>query len=500
MVVGDPTEVALLVLSKKAGLERQALLKREKIIDDFAFDSDVKYRATLIKSDREKQIYSVGAFETILHKCSFILKDNKKKILSKEASQEYLESALTFAKKGYRVLSLAYKEVSDNTNFFSEDLMKNLTFVGLVAMKDPPRHEVREAIEKARNAGIRVIMKTGDHKETAIAIAREIGLIGAEEKPKVLMQRDLQKMSKKEFRKAVREINIFARLTPKVKMEIVKTLQEQGEIVAMTGDGVNDAPALKMADVGISMGVIGTDVARESSEIVLTDDNFSSIVNAIEEGRIVFQNVRQTSFFLITTNVAEDVTIVSSLALGNPLPLLPIQLLYQNMVTDTFNGIALAMEPGHNDALNHPPRNKKENIINSELIFLLILMAGFMALGTIPLFMHFLPEGINKARTIAFVSMSMFQWFNVLNMRSLHKSIFEIGIFSNRWIKYSLGLSLMLLLAVIYVPFLQNIFKFVPLSIGEFLIITAVTSSIFIVGEIYKRIRYKDGMPRFSHP
>ncbi|OGJ12592.1 hypothetical protein A3K82_00300 [Candidatus Pacearchaeota archaeon RBG_19FT_COMBO_34_9] len=240
------------------------------------------------------------------------------------------------------------------------------------------------------------------------------------------------------------------------------------------------------------MGVIGTDVARESSEIILADDNFASIVNAIEEGRIVFQNVRQTSFFLITTNVAEHVTIISSLTLGNPLPLLPIQLLYLNMITDTFNGIALAMEPGHNDALNHPPRNKKENIINKELIFFLILMAGLMALGTIPLFIHFLPEGIDKARTIAFTAMSMFQWFNVFNMRSLHKSLFKIGIFSNKWIKYSLGISLLLLLAVIYIPFLANIFKFVPLSIGEFLIITAITSSVFIIGEIYKKIKYRD--------
>lgn len=490
-IVGDPTEVALLVLSKKAGLDRQNILKKEKIVDDFPFSSDVKYRATLIKSANKKQIYSIGAFEKILNKCSFILKDGKKVILHNKSKQELLNNALTLAKNGYRVLSLAYKDVPNHTEFFSEDLMEHLTFVGLVAMKDPPRPMVKEAIEKAKNAGIRIIMKTGDHKETAIAVAREIGLIGPDEQPKVLTQEDLQKMSDSQFRKAVKEVNIFARVTAKMKMRIVKTLQEQGQIVAMTGDGINDAPALKMADIGISMGIIGTDVARESSEIVLTDDNFVSIVNAIEEGRIVFQNVRQTSFFLITTNVAEDVTIISTLALGNPLPLLPIQLLYQNMITDTFNGIALSMEPGHNDVLNHPPRSKKENILNKELVFFLILVAGLMALGTVPLFIHFLPQGINKARTIAFVSMSMFQLFNVFNMRSLDKSLFEIGIFSNKWIKYSLGISLALLLAVIYIPFLQNIFNLVSISIGEFLMITLITSSIFVAGEIYKKIKYK---------
>ena len=192
---------------------------------------------------------------------------------------------------------------------------------------------------------------------------------------------------------------------------------------------MNDAPALKKADIGISMGIIGTDVARESSEIVLADDNFASIINAIEEGRIVFQNVRQTSFFLITTNVAEDITIVSSLAMGMALPLLPIQLLYLNLVTDTFPAIGLTMEPGHHDVLNQAPRNKKERILNKELIPFLILMAGLMVVGTIPLFRHFLPQGLDKARTVAFTAMSMFQLFNVLNMRSLKKSLFKIGVF-----------------------------------------------------------------------
>ena len=227
--------------------------------------------------------------------------------------------------------------------------------------------------------------------------------------------------------------------------------------------------------------------------MVLADDNFASIVNAIEEGRIVFQNVRQTSFFLITTNVAEQITIISALAMGLSLPMLPIQLLYLNLVTDTFPAIGLAMEPGHNDVLNNPPKNKKERILNKELIPFLVLMAGLMVVGTIPLFRHFLPQGLDKARTVAFVTMSMFQLFNIFNMRSLKKSLFKIGIFSNKWVLLALGGSFLLMLGVIFLPWISDIFSFVPLTIGELAMIILITSSVFVVGEIYKFIRYRNG-------
>jgi len=487
-IVGDPTEVALLVLGKKAGLNKQEL--SEKVIDDLTFSSDLKFRASLVGlSSGMKQLYSVGAFETILKRSSHFFKGNKKIKLDEKTRKDFLNQAEQLAKKGMRVLALAYKDMPSYSKSVSSDLVNHLTLVGFVGMKDPPRPEIKDAIKRARSAGIRVIMKTGDHKETAIAIAREIGLIDG--KAEAFTETDLEKLSDKEFKKVIERINIFARVTPKMKMRIVKELQEQGEVVAMTGDGVNDAPALKRADIGIAMGVIGTDVARESSEIVLTDDNFASIVDAIEEGRIVFQNVRQTSFYLVTTNVAEDATIISSLSLGLALPLLPIQLLYLNLVTDTFNGIALAMEPGHHDVLNQPPINKKEKILDKELFVFLIMMAGLMVLGTIPLFVHFLHQGIDKARTVAFVSMSMFQLFNVLNMRSLKKSLFKIGIFSNKWVIAALAGSVALMVGVIYTPWIQNIFDFIPLSFLEFGLVVLVTSSIFIMGELYKWIKYR---------
>ena len=391
-------------------------------------------------------------------------------------------------RKGFRVLALSYKDVQGNVNSFSEELVDNMVFVGFVGMKDPPRKAIRQSIQKARNAGIRVIMKTGDHKATALAIANEIGL--ADAKARVFTEEDLEKLSDMEFSKVVKEVDVFARVTPNMKMRIVQCLQEQGEIVAMTGDGVNDAPALKRADIGVSMGIIGTDVARESSEMVLADDNFSSIVCAIEEGRTVFRNVRRTSFYLITTNVAEDVTIVGSLALGMPLPMLPIQLLYLNLVTDGVNDVALAMEPSHSDVLNEKPLDKEEKILNKSLIPFLLISAGLMVVTTIPIFKYFLLEGIDKARTAAFVSISMFQLFNVFNMRSLKSSLFKIGIFSNKWVIYTLILSFSLMLGIIYLPWISGIFSFVALSLGEFLVISLIASSVFVAGEIYKKVRY----------
>jgi len=485
-IVGDPTEAALLVLGEKSGLIKKEM--EEKVIDDLPFSSELQFRGSLINNSMGKEIFVIGAFEKILEKSFKILMGGKIVNFNNEIREEFLSKAESMARKGFRVLALSYKSVPGDTNSFSEELVEDMVFVGFVGMKDPPRKGIKESIQKARNAGIRVIMKTGDHKITALAIAREIGL--ANENERVLTGNDLDKLSKKEFNRAVMEVNIFARVEPKMKMKIVISLQEQGEIVAMTGDGVNDAPALKRADIGIAMGNVGTDVARESSEIVLTDDNFSSIVDAIEEGRTVFRNVRRTSFYLVTTNVAEDVTIISSLALGMPLPLLPIQLLYLNLVTDGLNGIALAMEPSHSDVLNQSPKDKGERILNLSLVPFLLIIAGLMVFVTIPIFNYFLIGGLAKARTATFVSMSMLQLFNVFNMRSLKYSLFKIGVFSNKWVIYSLLISFILMVGIIYLPWISGIFMFGALSLVEFLGICLISSSVFVVGEIYKKLKF----------
>jgi P-type Ca2+ transporter type 2C len=483
-IIGDPTEAALKVLAEKAGLGKQDV--KEKLLDDLPFNSDLKFRASLIDNRGNKQLYSVGAFEKIIDKSSHYLQETKRLPISKEQKAQLLSKAEKLASQGYRVLALAYKDLPKNTRSVSKDLANNLIFVSLVAMKDPPRKEIKDAIKKAKAAGIRVIMKTGDHKQTAQAIAKEIGL----ENPygEVLTEEDATTMINSEFEKAVKSCNIFARVTPKTKSRIVKILQDQGEVVAMTGDGVNDAPALKRADIGISMGIIGTDVARESSEMVLADDNFASIVNAIAEGRTVFRNVKRTSFFLVTTNVAEDITIVGSILMGFPLPMLPIQLLYLNLVTDGITDVSLAMEPSHEDVLNQKPRNKDEKILNKQLLPFLIITAGLMVLGTLPVFRFFLSQSLAKAQTAAFVSMSMFQLFNVFNMRSLKKSLFKIKQ-KNKWVTYAFAISFLLMVGVIYVPWFAGVFGFVTLSLKEFFVICLVASTVFIGGELYKAVR-----------
>jgi len=497
-IIGDPTEAALVALAEKAGLKKEELLEKEKRIDDLPFNPELKYRASLsvlVKEDRKKEIYVIGAPEAVLAHSSFTLWEKGEKKITQEERQEILSGIQGLAKKAMRVLGLAYKITPVSTDNLTEDLVNDLVLVGVVGMLDPPRPQVKEAIAKARKAGIRVIMKTGDHKDTAVAVAKEIGMIGEKTKskrPEVLTEQELLKLSEEEFDETIKHISVFARLSPVMKLRIVEVLQKQGHIVAMTGDGVNDAPALKRADIGIAMGIIGTDVARESSSIVLADDNFSSIVNAIEEGRTVFTNTRQASSFLITTNFAESTSIITTMLLGLPLPLLPTQLLWLNLVTDGVTDVALAAEPSHEDVLEEPPRKAKENILSKEIIPFILIMAGIMVIFTLIIFNAYLPSGIEKARTGAFTVMAFTQLFNVLNMRSLKRSIFKIGLFSNKFIVASLIASVFLLAMVLYVPFFQGVFQFVHLGLLEILTIIIFSSSVLWLGELYKYLRPKN--------
>ena len=492
-IIGDPTEVALLVLGEKAGLQKSNI-EGEEILDDIPFSSEHKYRATLIESKKDrKQLYVVGAFEKILNRSDYFFNEGKKVRIDKKTRDRFMTSANLLASRGLRVLGLAYREVPPYSKNAVREWAGNLIFVALVGMKDPPRKEVKDAVEKAKRAGVRIIMSTGDHAITAAAIAKEIGLVN-EKDPKVLTGNELKELfefNPEKFDEAVREVNIFARITPNMKLKIISSLQKQGNIVAMTGDGVNDAPALKKADVGLAMGIIGTDVAREASDVILTDDNFASIVNAIEEGRIVFRNIRQASTYLVSTNVSEDLTIISSISLGYPLPLLPVHLLWMNLVTDGFNGFSLSMEKTHGTTLVRHAHKKEESILNSESIPFLLVVAFVMIASTIFFFTYFFNQaGIEKAMTGAFMTMTLCQLFNVINMRSLHKSIFKIGFLSNKYVILSLVLSFVGMLAVIYIPFLQNAFRFYPLSLLEFVMILITASLVLIVGETYKFARF----------
>ncbi len=491
-IIGDPTEAALLVLAEKAGLKQEVLNEREKKIDDLPFNPELKYRASLsvlVEADKKKEIYVVGAPEAVLEKASYTLgKDGERKLTSKE-KEEILSRTGGLAKQAMRTLALAYKKAPSEMDVLDDDYVDDLVLVGVVGMMDPPKPEVSDAIAKARNAGIRVIMKTGDHKDTAVAIAKKVGLIKEGEEAEALTEQELLELSDEEFEEAVKNVPVFARITPEMKLKLVETLQEQGHIVAMTGDGVNDAPALKKADVGISMGIIGTDVAREASGIVLEDDNFATIVNAIEEGRTVFTNTRHSSSFLVTTNFAEHVSIIAALILGFPLPMLPIQILWLNLITDTPCASSLAFEPPQKRILERPPRKKTESILSKEILPFILIMVIVMATAALFSFKTFLSYSVEKARTGAFIVMAFTQLFNAMNMRSLKESIFKVGLLRNKILALALGVSIILLLAVLYIPFLQTAFQFIPLSAYELLGLGLLSSLVLWFGELYKYLK-----------
>lgn len=489
--VGDPTEVALVVLAKKAGFDKKTVSNSYEIIEDLSFNPEVKFRATLVnaKHEKRKEIYSIGAFEMVLDKCHYLLRSGRKVRLDRGTRDLFLQKAKEMAKQGKRVLAIAETTAPSHLKEISSGFVKDMTLVALVGMQDPPRKGVKEAIQKAQKAGIRVIMKTGDSRETALAIGKEIGMAKKDER--VLTEEELEAMSPLEFSESVKNVNIFARVTPKMKLKIVQVLQREGEIVAMTGDGVNDAPALKRADVGVSMGKTGTDVAREASEIVLTNDDFASIVSAIEQGRVIFQNIKKTSFFLVSTGVAEDMSVIASMALSFPLILLPTHFLYLNLVTTGFVSVSFAGEKEEGRVLSQPPRDRTEKIINKELIPYLVMIGVLMTVGTVLMFHFFLPQGLEKARSVAFATMSLFELFQVYNMRSFRKSLVELKPFSNKWVNLGVLASLALMALAFYVPFFAGVLGFVPLSLKEVLTIVAVTFSIIIAAEIYKLVKRK---------
>ncbi len=486
-IIGDPTEASMVVLAEKAGLKKEVLESKIKKLDEMPFNKDLRYRAilsSLIDEGSKKELYVIGAPEAILDKCKYSYIKGKIRIMTGYEKGIALKNIDKMTSDALRVIAIGYKEESKDKKEIKNEDVRDLIFAGFVGMIDPPREGIKEAIEKSKNAGIRVIMATGDHKNTAVAIAKDIGLISG--KSIAMSQDELENLSENEFKKAVKKVNVFARLTPEMKLKIAESLQKEGNIVAMTGDGVNDAPALKKADIGISMGIIGTDVARESSEMVLADDNFVSIINAIEEGRIVFNNTKRTSFFLITTNVAEHLTIISTLMLGFPLPLLPTQILWLNLVTDTGAGIGLASEPGHHDILNRKPRNPRENILTKEIIPYVLLVGGVMILLTVLTFDYFLHQGIEKARTGAFLVMAFTQIYNAFNMRSIKYSLFGMKTFKNKTLIWTSLASIALILIITEFTVFSNLLGFVSLPFSEFIILFVISGLILFVAEGYK--------------
>jgi Ca2+-transporting ATPase len=488
-VEGNPSEGALLAVAIKAGMDIAALRNENQRFAEIPFSSDAKYNATLHPDPNGggRVAFVKGAPERILEFCSHVLKDGKPEQLTGALRREITEISERYASQALRVMAGAYREMPQDQNRLEKaDVESGLTLAGLWGMLDPPRKESAQAVSDAKDAGIHPVMITGDHAITALAIARQVGI--TKDGP-ALTGADIEKMEKPELAKAALAGGVFARVSPAHKLKLMEALKEQGHIVAMTGDGVNDAPALKGADIGIAMGRAGTEVAKEAADMVLTDDNFATIVHAVEEGRVIYSNLRRVVYFLLTTNLGEILTLVGALVIGMDLPLTAVMVLWINLVTDGACTVPLGVEPRHSDVLKHPPRDPKAFIVDRKSVLRMALLMPLMAVGTLGLFRYARQQGeLDYARTVAFTAMAAFQWFQAFNARSTFQSVFSIGVFSNRPLLIGVGAAILLQVGVIYTPVGQRLFGTTGLSGMDWLLIVAVSSSIWVADEILKRL------------
>jgi Ca2+-transporting ATPase len=486
-LLGDPTEGALLVAALKAGLKQEILQKEQPRLAELPFSSEKRYMATLHPcQDGKAVVYVKGSIDRVLAMCTRIRENNTTLELTPGKSNEIEKTNLEMASKALRVMALAYAECSPAPEQLShEHLDGSLTFIGLAGMIDPPRIEVKKAVDDCKKAGIKVVMITGDQKPTAVAIAEELGLPEGE----ALTGLELEKLTNEELRDRIEHISVYARVEPLHKLRIVDGLKTKGYTVAMTGDGVNDGPALRSADIGISMGIKGTDVAREASDMVLTDDNFASIVAAVEEGRVIFSNIRRSVFYLLSTSIGELFTWMTAIIVGIPLPVVAVQILWINLVTDGVCTIPLGLEPRHRNVLTEPPRQAKAGIVYSGMLWRIAFTALLMAMGTFFIFRWELSKvNLEEARTIAFALLVAFQWFNALNARSDQQSLFKLGFFGNRVLLGAIGLAILLQFLVIYLPPLQKVFYTVPLGLGDWGMVVLVAAGVLVIEEVRKLV------------
>ena len=479
-LLGDPTEGALIVSAAKIGLIKEELELEFPRIDEIEFTSERKMMTTIHKHHGEKIAYVKGAPEVVLKLCNYTYMNGKVKKLTQQMKEEILEINKEFADEALRVLGFAYKTLMDSQP------EKNLIFVGLQGMIDPPREEVKIAIEKCKKAGIKVIMITGDHEITARAVAKEIGLEG-----KAITGQDLDEI--KNLDEIVEEIAIFARVNPEHKIRIVDALKKKGHVVAMTGDGVNDAPALKKADIGIAMGITGTDVSKEASSMILTDDNFASIVNAVEEGRGVYGNVRKYIGFLLSGNISEVLIIFLGIIFGLPLPLTATQILLINLVTDGLPALALSFDPYEPNAMSRKPRKVDEPIfkgLNPFLVYYPIVMT-IVALSVFS-WIYFNGNNLLKAQTATFLTISMFELYQAFASRSTIYPAFKVGIFKNKLLILAVLTSFTVVATSIFIPSFGKFLDMASLSIAQFIFIVLISSIGAIIIEISKYIKTKD--------
>jgi Ca2+-transporting ATPase len=483
-IIGDPTEGALVVAASKAGLDQEELNKLFPRLDEIPFQSEKLYMATLHPREGGRVAYVKGAPEKILALSKYILEDKEPRPLHEADKQALIKANDTMAQDALRVIATAYIDLPAGLHDFEEKHIKdNLVFVGLSGMEDPPREEAREAIKKCTRAGIKVVMITGDNKTTAESIARQLELPPG----RAVSGKDLAVMTDEQLKQQVEDISVFARIEPIQKLKIVNALKSRGHVVAMTGDGVNDAPALKAANIGIAMGITGTDVAKEASDMTLADDNFASIVAAVDEGRVIFNRLRNVIFFLLSTNIGELLALMLALIFVGKAPLLAVQIIWNNLVTDTAVAIPLGTEPKTGDELLQPPRQPGVGIIYPGLLYRVGFMAAMMGVGAFLIFNWAQARmSLEEARTLTFCTMVTFEWFRALNARSDERTVFGLGFFRNKILLLSLAGAVLLQLGAVYLPFMQEIFRTVPLALDRWAIVIGAGGSLFVVEELRK--------------
>ena len=491
-ITGDPTEGAMLTLSEKWGIVQEDLNEAHPRIDEIPFDSDRKMMTTFHEMDGTYYAMTKGAPDVVIKNATKIMVDGKLEDFTEDRKREVLEENTKLAKQALRVMAYAFKpyETLEGEELTTENIEREMVFVGLTGMIDPPRPEARAAVAECHNSGIDVIMITGDYFETALAIAKDLGI--AEREDQAMQGSDLNNKSEEEIREIVKTKRIFARVSPQNKVQLVNALQANGNVVSMTGDGVNDAPAIKNADIGISMGITGTDVAKDTADMILVDDNFATIVNAVEEGRVIFSNIKKFVGFLLSCNIAEVLIVFLSILFGLPSPLTPIQLLWLNLVTDAFPALALGVEPAEADIMQRPPRDPKDSILAGETGKNVILQSIAITISVLAAYIiglnYIFPNNIEGAHTMVFATLITSELLRAFSVRSEKYTLKELGWFTNKNLLKANLLSFSLLLLVMYIPPLRRLFELQFIS-WEWLIIIPLSFLPLVIGEIRKRVR-----------
>jgi Ca2+-transporting ATPase len=488
-IFGTPTEGALVVAAAKAGLSRE---DAPEAVDEFSFDSTRKRMTIIYREDDGDVAYVKGAPEVLLARSSGVLVDGSVVALTDDLRETIREDIAGYASGGLRVLGAAYRPLPADLPRTADAVEEDLIFLGFAGILDPPRPEAAEAIRLCRSAGIDVIMITGDNPLTAYAIAEDLGLPSEG----ALTGTDLEALTDDELEERLRTTKVLSRVTAAHKLRVIDILSRKRAVIAMTGDGVNDAPALKKASIGIAMGIKGTDVAKESSDMVLVDDNFASIVAGVEEGRREYDNIARFTRYLLSSNVGEIVAIVGGLLLGLPLILIPVQILWINLITDGLTALALGLEPAEKDVMQQRPRDPGEPILTRAAFTIILALGAWLGLLTLYVFSGLYDIDLDRARTMAFTGLIVFELYNVLNFRSFRFPLHRIGFFSNPALLYAILGSLALQVLVVYVPVFQDFLGTAPLTLADWGLIALLGLPVLLAGEVYKILRSRGGNPR----